>query len=134
MDTEKITINLAPVDLGKIDLLVSQGVYASRSDLIRAGLRRELDQHDEMVKDTVTRDSFVIGVLTYNRALLERMRQQGKRLSTRVVGVLHLSADVTPELADEVFEHIAVRGVFRGPRAVLDRLAPKTDRRLSREA
>ncbi|MFN2218230.1 MAG: hypothetical protein ACK2UA_06470, partial [Anaerolineae bacterium] len=34
-DTEKITINLSVVDLGQVDLLVEQGLYSSRSDLIR---------------------------------------------------------------------------------------------------
>ena len=32
VETEKITINLNVVDLGKIDLLVSQGFYSNRSD------------------------------------------------------------------------------------------------------
>ena len=30
-DSEKITINLGPIDLGHLDLLVAEGVYANRS-------------------------------------------------------------------------------------------------------
>jgi len=33
--TDKNTINIRIVDLGQIDLLVSEGFYSSRTDLIR---------------------------------------------------------------------------------------------------
>jgi hypothetical protein len=35
-DNEKITINLGHVDLGLIDLLVREGFYSNRTDLIRS--------------------------------------------------------------------------------------------------
>ena len=38
---EKITINLGYVDLGQIDLLVQEGFYANRTDLIRAAIRSQ---------------------------------------------------------------------------------------------
>ena len=44
-DTEKITINLGAVDLGKIDLLVEQGHYSNRTDFIRSAIRAQLDKH-----------------------------------------------------------------------------------------
>ena len=37
--TEKITINLGVVDLGQIDLLVREGFYSNRTDLIRTAIR-----------------------------------------------------------------------------------------------
>ncbi|NIV38426.1 MAG: CopG family transcriptional regulator, partial [Anaerolineae bacterium] len=48
-DTEKITINLSVVDLGHVDLLVEQGLYSSRSDLIRTAIRNQLSTHGEVV-------------------------------------------------------------------------------------
>ena len=39
-DNEKITINLGPVDLGRIDVLVEQGLYSNRSDAIRTELQQ----------------------------------------------------------------------------------------------
>jgi len=36
---EKITINVGFVDLGQIDLLVQEGFYANRSDLVRIAIR-----------------------------------------------------------------------------------------------
>ena len=35
-ETEKITINLGYVDLGRIDLLVQEGFYSNRTDFISA--------------------------------------------------------------------------------------------------
>ena len=37
-DSEKITINLGYVDLGRIDLLVQEGFYSNRTDFIRAAI------------------------------------------------------------------------------------------------
>ena len=34
-ESEKITINLGLIDLGQIDLLVQEGFYSNRTDLIR---------------------------------------------------------------------------------------------------
>ena len=49
-DTEKITINLSVVDLGQVDLLVEQGLYSSRSDLIRTAIRNQLSTHGDVVQ------------------------------------------------------------------------------------
>ena len=40
-ETEKMTINLGVVDLGQIDLLVQEGFYSNRSDLIRTAVRNQ---------------------------------------------------------------------------------------------
>ena len=37
-ETEKITINLGYVDLGRIDLLVQEGFYSNRTDFIRTAI------------------------------------------------------------------------------------------------
>jgi Arc/MetJ-type ribon-helix-helix transcriptional regulator len=41
-ELEKITINMAPVDLGQIDLLVQEGFYQNRTDFIRTAIRNQL--------------------------------------------------------------------------------------------
>jgi Arc/MetJ-type ribon-helix-helix transcriptional regulator len=128
MDQEKITINLTPVDLGKIDLLVSEGLYSTRADLIRTAVRRLLEENDAIVSETATRHAYVIGFGGYTRASLEKARAAGEKIRARWIGVLHIADDVSPELADEVFEQIHVRGVVRGPQPVLKRLAPKIER------
>ena len=50
---EKITINLGCVDLGQIDLLVQEGFYANRTDLIRTAIRNQLGVHADAVKQAV---------------------------------------------------------------------------------
>ena len=47
---EKITINVGYVDLGQIDLLVQEGFYANRTDLIRTAIRNQLATHSEAVR------------------------------------------------------------------------------------
>ena len=60
-DTEKITINLGLVDLGQIDLLVQEGFYSNRTDLIRTAIRNHLATHAETVRQTVGRKAMLLG-------------------------------------------------------------------------
>lgn len=127
MDSEKLTINVTPVDLGKMDVLVAQGVFTNRADLIRTAIRRELDQHDTMVRETITRDAYWVGIEVHSKKDLERLKAQGKRLRLRTVGMIKLANDITPELADEVFESISVRGILRAPKPVLEKLGDRVE-------
>lgn len=111
-DSEKISINMNAVDLGKVDLLVQEGVYSNRTDFIRTAIRSQLEKHSFEVQQTVTRHSYVVGVLIYNHKDLEERRAKGIKLSISVVGILTLDDDISPELASEVIESIKVRGVF----------------------
>jgi metal-responsive CopG/Arc/MetJ family transcriptional regulator len=70
-DTEKITINLSAVDLGRIDLLAEEGFYSNRTDFIRTAIRKELDAHRDVVEKSVTRRSSAVGVVVYTRSSLE---------------------------------------------------------------
>jgi Arc/MetJ-type ribon-helix-helix transcriptional regulator len=125
-EAEKITINMNVVDLGKVDLLVSEGFYSNRTDFIRTAIRNQLDRHDDEVKLTVKRHALAIGVMHYDRAELERMRADGGRLSVKLAGLFSLAGDVTPELAREVIASVQVIGVFRASQAVKDALADRT--------
>src|SRR5215217_1714573 len=98
-DSEKITINLFPVDLGQIDLLVQQGFYANRTDLIRTAIRNQLNQHADVVKQTVERNQFVLGLQQFSSADWEAARAAGEMLAIRVLGLATIAPDVTPELA-----------------------------------
>lgn len=52
-DTEKITINLGAIDLGKVDLLVEQGHYSNRTDFIRSAIHSQLDKHVVEVQQAI---------------------------------------------------------------------------------
>jgi Arc/MetJ-type ribon-helix-helix transcriptional regulator len=112
-DVEKLTINLSVVDLGQIDLLVEEGFYSNRSDFIRAAIRSQLGQHQDSLKQAQVRRSMVVGVLSYNRADLEKRLAVGEKLSLRVIGLIHLANDIPAELADKTIESISILGVLR---------------------
>ena len=120
METEKVCVNLPAAELGKIDVLVAEGLYASRTDVIRSGIRSVLETHDETVQRVV--HSARIGYQLLTRGELDVARSHGKRLSLFVVGVLRIPANVTPELADKAIERIRIFGAVRGPEAVLKRI------------
>jgi Arc/MetJ-type ribon-helix-helix transcriptional regulator len=117
-DTEKITINMSAVDLGKIDLLVQEGVYSNRTDFIRTAIRSQLEKHNFEIQQSVTRHSYVIGVLSYDRSDFEKCKEKGEKLTIAIMGLLHLQEDISPELALEVVESIRVRGMFLASEAV----------------
>ena len=112
-DSEKLTINLTPMDLGRIELLVEQGFYANRSEFIRTAINHQLEKHAETVRETSTRQGLVVGAMTFGRAQLEHYRKGGKRLAIKVIGYLSISDDVTPALAAQAIESITIRGVFK---------------------
>jgi Arc/MetJ-type ribon-helix-helix transcriptional regulator len=121
--TEKITINLGLVDLGQIDLLVQEGFYANRTDFIRTAIRAQLATHAEAVTHTVARKTLVLGVQHYGRRDLEAVRETGKRLQIRVLGLASIADDVSPELALATIESVEVLGALRASAAVKAALA-----------
>lgn len=125
MDSEKITINLGAVDLGKIDLLVDEGFYGNRTDFIRTAIRNQVDKHEGDMKATITRKSITVGALHYSSADLEPYRASGQKVAISVLGLLTLAQDVTPELAEQSIASVKVLGVFRASRAVKETLADR---------
>ncbi|MFZ6732259.1 CopG family transcriptional regulator [Undibacterium sp. Ji42W] len=124
-DTEKITINLGLVDLGQVDLLVQEGFYSNRTDLIRTAIRNQLLTHAEVIRQTVTRRSLVLGLQHYTRADLEAVRDAGERLQIQVLGLASIAADVSPELAVASIASISVLGAFQASTAVKAALADR---------
>jgi Arc/MetJ-type ribon-helix-helix transcriptional regulator len=122
-DSEKITINLGLVDLGQIDLLVSEGFYSNRTDLIRAAIRNQLASHADAIRQSVARRTLVVGLQDLSRADLEAARGSGTRLRIHVLGLVRIAADVSPELARESIESITVLGALQASAPVKAALA-----------
>ena len=125
-ETEKITINLGAVDLGKIDLLVEHGHYSNRTDFIRTAIRSQLEKHTVEVQQSVVRDSFVIGALVYNKQDFEKYKEKGERVKMTIIGMLHLDQDIPADLASQVVESIKIRGIFNASDSVKAVLADRT--------
>nr|WP_298379371.1 CopG family transcriptional regulator [uncultured Halomonas sp.] len=116
--TEKLTINLGVVDLGQIDLLVQEGFYSNRSDLIRTAIRNQLATHAEVVKETVARKTYVLGLQHYSRSDLEALQAKGEVLQIQVLGLASIAEDVSPELALATIDSIVVLGALHASKAV----------------
>ncbi|HWE97981.1 MAG TPA: hypothetical protein VG269_28800 [Tepidisphaeraceae bacterium] len=122
-ETEKITINLGPTDLGQIDLLVQETFYSNRTDFIRTAIRNQLATHAEAVRQTVARKTLLLGLQHYSRQDLEAVRAAGERLQIKVLGLASIAEDVSPELALETIDSISVLGAFHASNAVKQALA-----------
>ncbi len=124
-ETEKMTINLGVVDLGQIDLLVQEGFYSNRTDLIRTAIRNQLSVHAEEVKRTIARRTLVLGLQHFSRADLERAQAAGEMLQIQVLGLARIANDVSPELARATIESVVVLGAFQASAAVRSALADR---------
>jgi Arc/MetJ-type ribon-helix-helix transcriptional regulator len=122
-ETEKITINLGPVDLGQIDLLVEEGFYSNRTDLIRTAIRNQLAVHAQVVTETVTRRAMVLGLQHFSRQDLEAAQAAHEKLDIHVLGLASIAADVSPELAAATIASVVVLGAFHASPAVKAALA-----------
>ena len=124
-DNEKITINLGFVDLGKIDLLVQDGFYANRTDLIRTAIRNQLARHEEAVNASSARNRLELGLVRYDRAALEAVEAAGEMLHVKVLGLAAIADDVEPALARRTIGSIEVLGAFHASPAVKAALADR---------
>jgi len=124
-ETEKLTINLGVVDLGQIDLLVQEGFYSNRTDLIRTAIRNQLAVHGDEVKRTVARRTLVLGLQNVTRSDLERAQAAGEKLQIHVVGLARIADDVSAELARNTIESVEVLGAFHASAAVRRALADR---------
>lgn len=124
-DSEKITINLGYVDLGRVDLLVQEGFYSNRTDFIRTAIRTQLGTHAAEVSRSLERKTLELGLRDIGVAELEAVRTAGERLHLKVVGLVRIATDVTPELALATIGSITVLGALQ---ATADLKAALADR------
>jgi Arc/MetJ-type ribon-helix-helix transcriptional regulator len=117
-DSEKITINVGYVDLGHIDLLVREGFYSNRTDLIRTAIRNQLERHGDAIQQSVAHHRLDLGLRHFDRRELEAVRLAGKTLHIQVLGLAVIADDVTPELARETIASLHVLGALQASAAV----------------
>jgi Arc/MetJ-type ribon-helix-helix transcriptional regulator len=124
--SEKITINIGLIDLGQIDLLVDEGFYANRTDFIRSAIRRQLETRSGAVEETVARRTLTLGTQHLSRRDLEEVLAAGRKIDLRVLGLVTIADDVSPDLALATIASVQVLGAFRAPRSVKAVLANRT--------
>jgi Arc/MetJ-type ribon-helix-helix transcriptional regulator len=124
MELEKVCVNITPAELGQIDVLVARGLYASRTDVIRTGIRLVLEKHEATVTK-VTQGSTGVGFMTVAREDLERSLQLGERQRMFVIGVLRIESSISPDLADATIDRIHIVGSLKAPKEIVDRLGDR---------
>jgi Arc/MetJ-type ribon-helix-helix transcriptional regulator len=138
--TEKVTVNLSVVDLGKIDVLVAQGFYGNRTDFLKDAVRRNLNTHEGEVTKAIDRlalefevgvrrhrtaVSIAFGVLALSRQDLEARRRLGEKLNVVCVGALIMAEDVEPDLVEATIGSVMVFGIVKASPLVRDLLRNK---------
>jgi hypothetical protein len=81
-------------------------------------VRAQLAVHSDALKRTVERKTIVLGLENYTRQQLEDVRAAGRQLQIRVLGLVTIADDVTPELALATIESVEVLGALRASPAV----------------
>lgn len=122
-ESEKLTINLGFVDLGRIELLVQEGFYSSRSDFIRTAIRNQLERHADNVSRSIDRHTMDLGLSDFSVADLEAVRAANEILHIKVVGLARIASDVTPDLALATIGSITVLGSLQASAEVKAALA-----------
>ena len=126
---EKITVNLPVVDLGKIDYLVEQGFYNTRTEFIRTSIKSEIDKNSFainrviQVEDSKEGTFFSVGVISLNKSDLERYVTKNKKVAIFVMGMCFIGKNVTVELASKTIKSFKVYGIKKGPKDVMDYLS-----------
>ena len=142
---EKLTINLPPVELARIDILVEAGYYPSRTEFIRTAIRSALDKHQDFVSQKVDKINsasekeldngklgfgiFGLGVYTLDREFFERAIDKGKKGKIQVAGMLIVKEDVTPEHIEKAVASVRVYGVLKASPEVKEALQDKMRRK-----
>lgn len=124
-DSEKLTINLGFVDLGRIDLLVQEGFYSNRSDFIRTAIRNQLTAQAPEVAKSVERHTLEIGLREFTADDLTRLAQAGERLHIKVLGLARFAPNVTSELVRTTIASLTVLGAVQASKDVKAALADR---------
>lgn len=133
---EKLTINLPPVEIARIDALIEAGLYPSRTEFIRSSVRKTLDSHAELIskqfrkfeidEEDRTEGEIVklggIGIIKISKELLEKAIKKGKKCQIRVAGLLIIAKDVPPGLVKRGVDSIKVFGSIKASNSVKEEL------------
>lgn len=105
-NSEKLTINISVVDLGKIDYLVEQGFYGNRTDFLRTAVKGQLRSHDEWLNREFVAKTIDVGVVNIRKEDLTEKNAQ----DYVVLGKLIIDSSISLEELKRVFRKIKVFG------------------------
>src|SRR5690606_30648066 len=109
-----------------IDLLVAEGFYSNRSDLIRTAVRNLLAANRDIINGVVLRQDRTLGLRRITRAELEALERAGERIRIGAVGLVVIDDDVPADLARRTIAALSVLGSLQASPAVRRALAGRT--------
>ena len=103
--TEKVSVNVNPATLGQMDLLIDQGFFSSRTDLVNQAVREMLRRYEGTIQDTKERArrenrTWFLGICEIGEEELRQAWKQGNRIRLEGYGLLILP----PELDDLILQ------------------------------
>jgi Arc/MetJ-type ribon-helix-helix transcriptional regulator len=116
--TEKLTVNINHVDLGKVDLLVENGFFTNRSDFIRAAVRNELSKNEKYLEEKIIHKKYVLGIVKYNRSDFESYLEKNELVELKYIGLFWISDDITLDLMKKTVKSIDVKGTVIAPKEI----------------
>lgn len=124
-ETEKITLNVTPLQLGYIDLLIEQGRYMNRTEFFKDAIEKNLTANESLtqtalaqLKEATPAKDFVLGISYIPAEYIEEAYAEEKQLEIVRVGLLVVDKQVNLEHFYHVVTHLKVSGVFRGPQEI----------------
>ena len=124
--SQKFDVTIGSDELKQVDLLVEQGLYASREAFLQSAARNLLHEHGMDLPQTAANRLTVASIVMHNRKSLERLLAAGRQVELNVTGILRLCDDVTPELACAVIQSLKVCGAFQASAEVKAALVNRT--------
>lgn len=116
--TEKITINVNHVDLGKIDLLVDNGFFSNRSDFIRTSIRNELNKNEAYVEEKIEKTSSLVGIIKYDVDDFEKAIKNNELYNMTLIGLVIIESDVPLDLFKQAVKKMDVKGTLFAPKEI----------------
>ena len=129
---EKITVNLPPGELARMDILVEAGLYPSRTELIRVGIGKTLDSHQDFIDERISQlredadmekkelssedlltNMFFMGVGHLDVKTFEKAIAKKKKIRVVAFGILSIDTAVTVEQIEQTVAKIRVYGVLK---------------------
>lgn len=111
--TEKVTFNVHAIDLGDIDLLIESGMYKNRDEFLSKAIERQLTKNERKIELLTERYGYYLGIVTYGKKDLEKALRDNMKLELKIIGMLNLKDDITPDLATRTIKSIKVLGIFK---------------------
>lgn len=113
-NTEKVSVNMNIGTLSQIDLLVDQGFYSNRSDLINQAVREYLNTKQEKIRaeeENYDKWDFFwfMGIRVMLENELEAVKKQGRQKEVRGYGMLIIDESLD-DLVMETISAIRVKG------------------------